>query len=156
LTEVKSTFGFGLTCRILRLAAGTLHLLCDWRKVSGSARVRHMVISQEARQSPRQSRGNCGAIGGGKVGGYQPALLILHHPLTIPPAGVSHLAGRVHFPRLDFLFAFQRGRLRQMGKGIACCQLPVGSWEGEAKSVDLQVCLLLIAPNCGGRALDAE
>jgi len=82
-----------------------------------------MVISQEASQSPRQSRGNRGAIAGGKVGGSQPALLILHHPLTIPPAGVSHLAGRVHFPRLDFLFAFQRGRLRQMGKGIACCQL---------------------------------
>jgi len=48
LTEEKSTFGFGLTCRIWRLAAGTLHLLCVWRKVSGSARVRHMVISQEA------------------------------------------------------------------------------------------------------------
>lgn len=144
---MNNTFGVELAGRTWRLATGTLHLLGDWRKVSGSACVRAVVISHAKVQA------DCGAIAGGKVVGSSTPCHTLNQSATHlfghPAGGRYPFSWTSAFPRLDFLFAFEWGRLRQMGEWAnalraACFFLSAG------KAADLQVCLLLIAPNCGG------
>jgi len=146
---VNNTFGVELAGRTWRLATGTLHLLGDWRKVSGSACVRAVVISHAKVQAQRIVE----QLRAARSLDRPPPCHTLNqsstHLFGHPAGGRYPFSWTSAFPRLDFLFAFEWGRLRQMGEWAnalraACFFLSAG------KAADLQVCLLLIAPNCGG------
>lgn len=151
---MNNTFGVELAGRTWRLATGTLHLLGDWRKVSGSACVRAVVISHAKVQAQRIVE----QLRAARSLDRPPPCHTLNqsstHLFGHPAGGRYPFSWTSAFPRLDFLFAFEWGRLRQMGECIACRLLFFVSWQG-SRSASLP------AANCAKlrwrlRALGAE